>query len=75
MAGNVMEWTADWSSEDSYNVSPQRNPVGPDAGESRTLRGGSWYFDEFLVRCAYRFRYQPMYWDNNVGFRVVSSGL
>ena len=35
MAGNVMEWTADWYSEDYYKSVPERNP-------SWTCRG-NWY--------------------------------
>ena len=30
------------------------NPPGPDSGDYRTFRGGSWNFDELDVRCAYR---------------------
>ena len=32
MAGNVMEWTADWYSRDYYAVSPRKNPRGPATG-------------------------------------------
>ena len=54
MAGNVYEWTADWYSEDYYKNSPERNPVGPDEGVSRTLRGGAWVYFDYYVRCAHR---------------------
>jgi hypothetical protein len=39
---NVHEWCADWFQKDYYAVSPERNPRGPDAGERRASRGGSW---------------------------------
>jgi formylglycine-generating enzyme required for sulfatase activity len=42
MAGNVSEWVADWLSLDYYNSPPQSNPLGPDSGEYRVWRGGSW---------------------------------
>lgn len=42
MAGNVGEWVADWLSVDYYNNPPASNPLGPDTGEYRVWRGGSW---------------------------------
>jgi hypothetical protein len=42
MAGNVSEWVADWLSLEYYNNPPAANPFGPDSGEYRVWRGGSW---------------------------------
>jgi formylglycine-generating enzyme required for sulfatase activity len=42
MAGNVSEWVTDWLSLDYYNSPPPSNPLGPDSGEYRVWRGGSW---------------------------------
>ncbi|GJL56819.1 MAG: hypothetical protein NPIRA02_39510 [Nitrospirales bacterium] len=42
MAGNVREWVEDWYDSDYYNLSPNRNPRGPDAGILKVIRGGSW---------------------------------
>jgi serine/threonine protein kinase len=42
MIGNAFEWVADWYSETYYENSPYRNPLGPDSGKWRVLRGGSW---------------------------------
>jgi formylglycine-generating enzyme required for sulfatase activity len=41
MLGNVWEMSADWYG--SYTVEPQINPVGPNGGIYRVMRGASWY--------------------------------
>jgi formylglycine-generating enzyme required for sulfatase activity len=42
MAGNVAEWVADWLNPDYYSNPPASNPLGPDFGQYRVWRGGSW---------------------------------
>jgi formylglycine-generating enzyme required for sulfatase activity len=56
MAGNVMEWVADWYSETYYQNSPASNPLGPNSGSdpNRVLRGGSWISTDNMVRAASR---------------------
>jgi serine/threonine-protein kinase len=73
MSGNVWEWVADWYSESYYMDSPLNNPMGPDVGTYRVLRGGSWLNDENVVRAANRGWNQLEYFDHtDFGFRCAS---
>jgi len=73
MAGNVWEWVVDWYDRGYYDRSPARNPQGPDAGDSRVLRGGAFSSGEGDVRCAARNRYSPHVRSWYYGFRLVAS--
>lgn len=42
MAGNVAEWVQDYYTTNYYWTSPIKDPVGPERGEARVLRGGSY---------------------------------
>jgi len=70
MSGNVLEWCQDWWAED-YEKSQNNNPKGPDYGESRVMRGGSWYNDEYSCRCTDRGNRFPFNRSNNIGFRLA----
>jgi formylglycine-generating enzyme required for sulfatase activity len=73
LAGNVWEWTADWYSETYYQSSPLKNPLGPDSGTSRVLRGGSWYDLVLGVRSANRYWVAPSHTGYDLGFRCARS--
>ena len=52
MSGNVREWCWDWYGD--YSNTSLKNPHGPDSGEYRVLRGGSWIDDAVYCRVAGR---------------------
>ena len=71
LAGNVMEWVADWYGENYYENSPKTNPPGPASGRYRVLRGGSWYDTRDNVRSFKRTDLDPNNAYNYIGFRCA----
>ena len=59
MLGNVAEWCNDFYGEQYYASSPEKDPHGPEAGEERVLRGGSWKSAEDGCRPAARQARRP----------------
>lgn len=68
---NVHEWCADWFGRDYYARSPERNPRGPDTGERRASRGGSWRHQIKVSRCSARSSIPPSFEYADYGFRVA----
>ncbi len=69
LSGNVLEWLADW-----YGIYPsgaQVNPSGPDSGEFRVMRGGSWDSDAYDLRGADRSGFYPFGSGSINGFRCA----
>jgi formylglycine-generating enzyme required for sulfatase activity len=74
MHGNVLEWCADhW--HDNYENAPTDGSTWIEGGDSsfRVLRGGSWGNDPWYCRSAYRYWFEPGYFNDDLGFRVVCS--
>ena len=71
MCDNVHEWCGDWFSPEYYAVSPDRNPQGPETGQRRSSRGGSWRHHIKVSRCAARSSIPPEFQYADYGFRVA----
>jgi formylglycine-generating enzyme required for sulfatase activity len=69
MLGNVQEWVNDWYDTTYYENSPSQDPNGPESGELRIRRGGSWVNLPRLVRVSHRNWLNPAYRNLDVGFR------
>jgi formylglycine-generating enzyme required for sulfatase activity len=70
MHGNVREWCSDWWSLNLPGGSVT-NPVGPNTGSYRVVRGGSWIYNAKNCRTARRDDGSPYARSGNRGFRVV----
>lgn len=74
MAGNTMEWVADWLAPNYNNLLDQiEDPTGPSTGRIRIEKGGWWGSSSLVSRSAYRhFEDPPTYQDHHIGFRIVT---
>jgi formylglycine-generating enzyme required for sulfatase activity len=67
----VHEWCADWYHPGYYAVSPEHDPPGPDEGERRVSRGGSWRHHVRWSPPAARSSLPPAFRYADYGFRVL----
>ena len=69
MHGNVWEWCRDWYGD--YPTYAVKDPLGPDKGSTRVIRGGSWDDESQGSRSARRSGNVPSDRGSSLGFRVA----
>ena len=70
MHGSVWEWCSDWN---NGKLLGGTDPVGPEGGSIRVLRGGGWRLHPDYCRSAYRNYCDPSIRISYLGFRVARS--
>ncbi|HKP85483.1 MAG TPA: SUMF1/EgtB/PvdO family nonheme iron enzyme [Blastocatellia bacterium] len=79
MTGNVYEWCSDWyapawaEAGHLLNEAMTTDPQGPPTGQTRVLKGGSWFDTPRHSRNSHRFDATPYLSAGNWGFRCLLS--
>ena len=71
MHGNVWEWVQDWYDPTYYQNSPEKDPKGPESGQYRVYRGGSWVGKAANLRSSIRYSSLPVSRTGDIGFRLL----
>ena len=71
MTGNVAEWVEDSYDEHLYKKAIYRDPKGPDDGQLKVVRGGSWRETEQNARLSKRFAAKHWRTDITIGIRCA----
>ena len=69
MSGNVMEWCQDWYG--AYSTDAVTNPTGPETGQRKVLRGGSWWRGPSPCSVTHRSISTIFYADFCIGLRLA----
>ena len=75
MHGNTFEWCLDWYAPyhkiDKKTQSGLIDPVGPELGDKKCYRGGSWFDLSHYCRSAFRGKTPPSDRSDHLGFRLA----
>jgi formylglycine-generating enzyme required for sulfatase activity len=73
MSGNAWEWC--WDRFGDYDKPALFDPKGPDTGDRRLSRGGSWWNNETDLTNAHRYPFPPVGENvyGQIGFRAIRS--
>ena len=74
MTGNVFEWCWNWYG--NYDKKNKNNPLGPESGEYRVVRGGSWFVSDYFCRVELHndfTYYSSDDWKYYIGFRLTKA--
>jgi formylglycine-generating enzyme len=71
MTGNVAEWVGDTYDEQYYKKAPYRDPSGPEEGQHKVIRGGSWRETPQNARLTKRFQAKMWRTDSTIGIRCA----
>ena len=75
MAGNAWEWVWDWYDSSYYETTPTDNPMGPESGQLKVVRGGAWSeLPNYLLTYG-RFKLPPNTRNSHTGFRCAQPVL
>jgi formylglycine-generating enzyme required for sulfatase activity len=73
MHGNVLEWCLDWYGP--YLGGRVTDPKSVPSGPIRVIRGGSWSYEAYYARSAYRYNIIPDLRYYSIGFRPARSSV
>lgn len=73
MNGNVFEWCWDWYDPNYYSLKVKENPMGPDKGENKVMRGGAWDRSPKFISVSIRNSINLWFSSRINGFRICKN--